>query len=59
MVQFRRGFGLAGEHLQEFFVVGQAGIVGALAILLFAEGITFLTSLSVAAVSTNTRLFLT
>ncbi|MFV1959079.1 MAG: hypothetical protein ACC662_06660, partial [Planctomycetota bacterium] len=37
------------------FVVGQAGIGGALLILLFAEGITFLTSLSVAAISTNTR----
>ncbi|MFV1958949.1 MAG: hypothetical protein ACC662_06005, partial [Planctomycetota bacterium] len=33
----------------------QAGIGGALLILLFAEGITCLTSLSVAAVSTNTR----
>lgn len=35
------------------FVVGQAGIIGAVLILLVAKSITFLTSLSIAAVSTN------
>ena len=37
------------------FVVGQAGILGALFILLIAKSITFTTSLSIAAVSTNTQ----
>lgn len=37
------------------FVVGQAGIGGALLILLFAKSITFLTALSVSAISTNTK----
>ncbi len=35
------------------FVVGQAGILGAIAILLIAQSITFTTSLSIAAISTN------
>ena len=37
------------------FVVGQAGIKQALLILLIAKSITFLTALSIAAVSTNTE----
>lgn len=37
------------------FVVGQAGVIGALAILVTAKAITLLTSLSIAAVSTNIR----
>jgi amino acid transporter len=37
------------------FVVGQAGVIGALSILLIAKSITFLTSLSIAAISTNMR----
>ncbi|MBN2081038.1 amino acid permease [bacterium] len=35
------------------FVIGQAGVMGALAILLFSTGITLLTSLSISAISTN------
>ncbi len=35
------------------FVVGQAGIIGALLILLIAKSITFTTSLSISAISTN------
>jgi amino acid transporter len=35
------------------FVVGQAGILGAVAILLIAKSITFTTSLSIGAISTN------
>jgi amino acid transporter len=35
------------------FVTGQAGVIGATAILLLSTAITFLTSLSIAAVSTN------
>ena len=35
------------------FVVGQAGIVGAVAILLLAKSITFFTALSTSAISTN------
>jgi amino acid transporter len=38
------------------FVVGQAGIIGALSILLIAKSITLLTSLSIAAISTNMRM---
>ena len=37
------------------FVVGQAGIIGALAILLIAKAITLTTTLSVSAISTNMR----
>ena len=37
------------------FVVGQAGILNAIIILLVAKSITFLTSLSIGAISTNTR----
>ena len=37
------------------FVIGQAGIIGALSILLIAKSITFLTTLSIAAISTNMR----
>ncbi|MBW2502137.1 MAG: amino acid permease, partial [Deltaproteobacteria bacterium] len=37
------------------FVVGQAGVIGALTILVTAKAITLLTSLSIAAVSTNIR----
>jgi amino acid transporter len=37
------------------FVVGQAGVIGALSILLIAKSITLLTSLSIAAISTNMR----
>ncbi|KPK37010.1 MAG: hypothetical protein AMK70_00265 [Nitrospira bacterium SG8_35_1] len=37
------------------FVVGQAGILGALSILIIAKSITLTTSLSVAAISTNMR----
>ena len=37
------------------FVVGQAGVLGALSILIIAKSITFTTALSVAAVSTNMR----
>jgi len=36
------------------FVTGKAGVAGALLILLLAKGITFLTALSISAVSTNT-----
>lgn len=35
------------------FVVGQAGVLGAVGILLIAKSITFLTSLSIGAISTN------
>jgi amino acid transporter len=38
------------------FVVGQAGIIGALSILFIAKSITLLTSLSIAAISTNMRM---
>lgn len=38
------------------FVVGQAGVIGALSILLVAKSITFSTSLSIAAISTNMRM---
>jgi len=38
------------------FVVGQAGVLGALSILLIAKSITLLTSLSIAAISTNMRM---
>ncbi len=38
------------------FVVGQAGVLGALSILLVAKSITLLTSLSIAAISTNMRM---
>jgi amino acid transporter len=37
------------------FVVGQAGVLGALSILIIAKSITLATSLSVAAISTNMR----
>lgn len=37
------------------FVIGQAGILGALFILLVAKSITLTTSLSIAAISTNTQ----
>lgn len=37
------------------FVVAQAGVLGALAILLIAKGITFTTTLSISAISTNMR----
>ncbi|MCA9562837.1 MAG: hypothetical protein KC561_05070, partial [Myxococcales bacterium] len=37
------------------FVIGQAGIIGTIGILLLAKLITFLTSLSISAISTNTR----
>jgi amino acid transporter len=37
------------------FVVGQAGVLGALSILLVAKSITLLTSLSIGAISTNMR----
>ncbi len=37
------------------FVVGQAGIIGAITILLIAKSITFTTSFSIAAISTNLR----
>ena len=37
------------------FVVGQAGILAALLILLIAKSITFLTGLSICAISTNTQ----
>ena len=37
------------------FVIGQAGVIGALSILLVAKSITLLTSLSIAAISTNMR----
>jgi len=37
------------------FVVGQAGILGAILILVIAKSITFSTSLSIAAISTNIR----
>ena len=36
-------------------VVGQAGVFSAIMILLFAKGITLLTSLSISAISTNTK----
>jgi len=38
------------------FVVGQAGVIGALSILIIAKSITALTSLSIAAISTNMRM---
>ena len=38
------------------FVIGQAGVIGALSILLVAKSITLLTSLSIAAISTNMRM---
>lgn len=41
--------------LRAGFVVGQAGVSGALGILLFAEIIVVLTALSVAAIATNTQ----
>lgn len=41
--------------LRAGFVVGQAGVLGALLILLLAKAITLLTSLSVGAISTNTQ----
>ncbi len=37
------------------FVIGQAGVVGALSILFIAKSITLFTSLSIAAISTNMR----
>ena len=37
------------------FVVGQAGVLGAISILLIAKSITLLTSLSISAISTNMR----
>jgi len=37
------------------FVVGQAGVLGALSILIIAKSITLTTSLSIAAISTNMR----
>jgi len=37
------------------FVVGEAGVLGALSILIIAKSITFITSLSISAVSTNMR----
>ena len=37
------------------FVVGQAGVIGALSILIIAKSITLLTSSSIAAISTNMR----
>ena len=37
------------------FVVGQAGVLAALAILVIAKSITFLTGLSISGISTNTR----
>jgi amino acid transporter len=37
------------------FVVGQAGVLGALSILVIAKAITLLTSLSIGAISTNMR----
>jgi amino acid transporter len=37
------------------FVVGQAGVLGALSILVLAKAITLLTSLSIGAISTNMR----
>ena len=37
------------------FVIGQAGVMGALSILIIAKSITFLTTLSIAAISTNMR----
>lgn len=40
--------------LRAGFVVGEAGVFGALVILAIAEGIVILTALSVAAISTNT-----
>lgn len=40
--------------LRSGYIVGEAGILGALGILLLAEGIVILTALSMAAVATNT-----
>src|SRR5210317_426522 len=37
------------------FVIGQAGVLGALSILVIAKSITLFTSLSIAAISTNMR----
>ena len=37
------------------FVIGQAGVLGALSILLIAKSITLTTSLSISAISTNMR----
>ena len=42
--------------LRGSFVVGQAGLISALAILLIAESITYLTALSISAISTNIHL---
>ena len=38
------------------FVIGQAGVIGALSILVVAKCITLSTSLSLAAISTNIRM---
>ena len=38
------------------FVVGQAGILGAVLILVISTGITLLTSLSIGAISSNMRM---
>ncbi|MCA8920643.1 MAG: amino acid permease [Planctomycetes bacterium] len=42
--------------LRAGFVVGEAGILGAVAILVIAKAITIMTSLSVSAISTNTEI---
>ncbi len=42
-------------YLRTGWVVGNAGIAGAVAIVIIANGVTFLTALSVAAVATNMR----
>ena len=43
-------------YLREGWVVGNAGLVGAILIILLASGITFLTSLSMSSITTNIRI---
>ncbi len=43
-------------YLREGWVVGNAGLVGAILIILLASGITFLTALSMSSITTNIRI---